>query len=92
MEQDAEFCKAPIPPEKVMETMDYALGLYGHLYELYKSKPDMFGHLLVNAYRNWQQNGLIPISVHRGLVTLVKKDPNKGDSIDNFWPITLLNT
>lgn len=42
------MCKAP--------------GFDGLPYELYKSIPNLFGHLLAGVFTNWQQNGLIPRS------------------------------
>ncbi|GAB1597330.1 hypothetical protein Ahia01_000009400 [Argonauta hians] len=53
--------------------------------------PDLFGNLLAEIYSIWQQNGNIPSSVKRGAVVLLRKDPDKGDAVENFRPITLLN-
>ena len=71
---------------------DKSPGLDGLPYELYVQMPDLFGDLLADVYCNWQQNGRIPSPVSRGVVVLLRKDPNKGDHIDNFRPVTLLNT
>lgn len=95
--QDTESCEVLITLEEVIEAMadfgaDKALGLDGLLYELYKSMTDLFRHLLEDVYSNWQQNGLISKFVCRGVVTPVRKDPNKGYSQDNFRFITLLST
>ena len=67
-------------------------GLDGLPYELYFHMPDLFATVLAAVYCSWQQTGSIPGRVSRGVVTLLRKDPNKGNLIDNFRPITLLNT
>ena len=54
--------------------------------------PDLFATVLAAVYCSWQQTGSIPGRVSRGVVTLLRKDPDKGNLIDNFRPITLLNT
>lgn len=41
---------------------DTLSGLDGLPYEFYKGMPDLFEHLLVVVYANWQQNGRIPKS------------------------------
>lgn len=67
-------------------------GLDGLPYELHKSMPNLFRHPLANMYANWQQNGLIYRSVRRGVVTLIRKNPVKRFYMENFQPITLINT
>lgn len=52
---------------------------------------DLFGHLFACIYTNWQQNGETPKTFSRGVVTLPRKGPNKGDVIDNSRPTMLLN-
>lgn len=48
-------------------------------------------HLLTNVYDNWQQNGKNAQICELEVVTLIRKDPNKGGIISNFQPTTLLN-
>jgi hypothetical protein len=96
-DMDAEFCEMPITAEEIRNAMtgcarEKSPGLDGLPYEFYYHLPDLFGGLLADVYCNWQQNGRIPSSVSRGVVVLLRKDPNKGDHIDNFRPVTLLNT
>lgn len=67
-------------------------GLEGLPYELYNSMLDFFVNLLVSVFVNWQQNRFIPRSVCQGVVTLIRRDPNKGYLVDNFQLSTLLNT
>lgn len=43
--------------------------LHDFLYELYSSVPDFVGHLLAYVFTNWQQNGLIPRLVSKGVRT-----------------------
>lgn len=54
--------------------------LDGLPYKVYKSIPDLLGQLLAEVYINWKQNGFNPRSVRWGVVTLVRRDPNKGDA------------
>ena len=94
-DMDAEFCEMPITAEEIRDAMtgcagEKSPGLDGLPYEFYYHLPDLFGGLLADVYCNWQQNGRIPSSVSRGVVVLLRKDPNKGDHIDNFRPVTLL--
>lgn len=58
----------------------------------HKNMPDLFSNILASVYTNWQQNGIIPKYVSQRVVTLIKKASRKGDIINNFRPITLLNT
>ncbi len=93
---DAESCEKPITADEIRMAVsgcakNKSPGLDGLPYELYTNMPDLFGDLLADVYCNWQQNGRIPSSVSRGVVTLQRKDADKGDVIDNFRPITLLN-
>lgn len=96
-DENAEICEGPIALEEIKQTLmdcgaGKAPGIDGLPYELYKSIPELFRNILVAVYVNWQQNGFIPKSARRGVVTLIRKDPNKRDSLNNFGPITLLNT
>lgn len=64
--------------------------LDGLSYEKYI--PHLFRHLLASIYTKLQQNRSIPRSVRRATGTLVRKNLDKGDSVDNFKLTTLLNT
>lgn len=80
---DAECYEEPITPEKAMETkVDCSRGKVSGLDDLpcvlYYSVSGLFGCLLACVYKNWQQNGLIPIFVRQGVVMLIRKDPSKG--------------
>lgn len=54
--------------------------------------PDLFVYQLAYVFNDWQQKRSILASVSQEVVVLIRKDPNMGDVIDNFWTITLLNT
>lgn len=43
-------------------------------------------------YTNWQQKELIPRSVRRGLLMLIRRDPVKRECMDNFRIILLIDT
>lgn len=53
--------------------------------------PNLFGCLLASVFANWQYNGFILRAVCRGVMTRIRKDPNKGDFVNNFRLISLLN-
>lgn len=57
-------------------------------YEFYKDIRDLFRKILVSVYANLQR---ILKSMSRGVVTLTRKDPSKGNYIKTFRSITLLN-
>lgn len=70
-------------------TRDKLPGLDGLLYDFPCHMSKLFGYLLAIVYRNRQQNGSISSFGSRRTVTLLKRDPNKGNVIDNFQPNTL---
>lgn len=79
--------EGPIITEEVVEAIadcgvGKAPGLDDLPYVLCKSMSDLFGYLLAGVYTTWQKNACIPRSVQRGVVTLVKENSDKKDSID----------
>ncbi|XP_014785363.1 uncharacterized protein LOC106880069 [Octopus bimaculoides] len=86
----------PITAEDIWDAMssctrERSLGFDGRPFVLYLHMPDLFSDLLADIYHNWQQNGRIFSAVSRGVVVLLRKDPNNGDRLDHVCPITLLN-
>lgn len=65
-------------------------GLESLSFELYLHMPALFGDLLVNVYRTWQQNGEIHSAVSHGVVGQLIMNSHKESQIDNFRPRTLL--
>ena len=67
-------------------------GIDGLPYELYLRLSPIYVHLLAILYNHWLKQGNIPQRFTKGVVKLLRKDKDGGDGIDNFRPITLLNT
>lgn len=53
----------------------------------------MFVPLLTGVFNHWFSQGSIPGQVTKGVVTLLKKkERHGGEDLDDYRPITLLNT
>ena len=68
-------------------------GLNGLPYEVYLRMSHIFVPLLTDMFNHWFAQGAIPVSVTKGVITLLKKGGRhvwKG--LDDYRPITLLNT
>lgn len=89
---DAKFCEKSITTTEIQEAICKTPDFDGLRYEFCVFMPDLFGDLLANVYRNWQQNGRLPSAVNWDVMILLKKDTDSGDILVNFWSITLLNT
>ena len=68
-------------------------GLDGLPYEVYLRLPHMFVPILTDMVNHWLAQGAIPGSVTKGVITLLKKgDRHVWEGLDDYRPITLLNT
>ena len=68
-------------------------GLYGLPYEVYLRLLHMFVPILTDMFNHWFAQGAIPGSVTKGVITLLKKgDWHVWEGLDDYRPITLLNT
>ncbi|GAB1601854.1 hypothetical protein Ahia01_000463900, partial [Argonauta hians] len=94
---EVELCEKPITATEIEDALGRCRkrkspGVDGLPYEFFVNMPDLFSNILEALYVNWLQNGRIPASSTKGIVTLIRKDKNKEDTVQNFRPITLLNT
>ncbi len=67
-------------------------GLDGLPYELYLRLSHIFVPILTVVFNNWFRSGSIPNRITRGVITLLKKGKGGGGKLDDYRPITLLNT
>ena len=68
-------------------------GLDGLPYEVYLRMSHMFVPILTDVFNHWFAQGAIPGSVTKGVITLLKKGGSHvWDGLDDYRPITLLNT
>ena len=68
-------------------------GLDGLPYEVYFRMLHMFVSIQTDMFNHWFAQGGIPGSITKGVITLLKKsDENVWEDLDDYWPITLLNT
>ena len=68
-------------------------GLDGLPYEVYLRMSHMFVPILTNMFNHWFAQGVIPGSVTKGVITLLKRGGRHvWEGLDNYRPITLLNT
>ena len=68
-------------------------GLDGLPYEVYLRMSHMFVPILTDMFNHWFAQGAIPGSVTKGVITLLKKGGRHvGEGLDDYRPITLLNT
>ena len=68
-------------------------GLDGLPYEVYLRMSHMFVPILTDVFNYWFAQGAIPGSVTKGVITLLKKSGRHvWEGLDDYRPITLLNT
>ena len=68
-------------------------GLDGLPYEVYLRMSHMFVPILTDMFNHWFAQGAITGSVTKGVITLLKKGARHvGEGLDDYRPITLLNT
>ena len=90
-------CEGRIKEEEIREALksvglDKSPGIDGLPYEVYLRLSHMFVPLLATTYDNWMRQGTIPRRFTRGIVKLLRKNKHGGDGINNFRPLTMLNT
>ena len=67
--------------------------LDGLPYEVYLKMSHMFDPILTDMFNHWFAQGAIPGSITKGVITLLKKgDKHVLEDLDDYRPITLLNT
>lgn len=89
---ETECCERPITVFETQEasrTGSKLPNLDGLPYKHCTCMPDLSGDHLANVYCNWQKNWRIHSFMSREAVMLLRKDLNKRNCIDNFWPITI---
>ena len=67
-------------------------GLDGIPYEMYLRLSHLFVPILADMFNHWFTQGSIPGQVTKGLITLLQKKDKQGGELDDYRPITLLNT
>ena len=68
-------------------------GLDSLPYEVYLRMSHMFVPILTDMFNHWFAQGAIPGCVTKGVITLLKKGgQHVGEGLDDYRPITLLNT
>ena len=68
-------------------------GLDGLPYEVYLRLSHMFVPILTDMFNHWFVQGAIPGSITKGVITLLKKKgKHVWEGLDDYRPITLLNT
>ena len=68
-------------------------GLDSLPYEVYLRMSHMIVPILTDMFNNWFAKGAIPGCVNKGVITLLKKGgQHVGEGLDDYRPITLLNT
>lgn len=93
----AEDCEGPITfaeCSKAVSEMkaDSSPGSDGLPSEFYKEFFSIIGHHFVAVVNDALEYGCLSTSQRTGYVTLLCKDKDKSESLDNWRPITLLNT
>ena len=73
--------------------LNKSAGLDGLPYEVYLRMSHMFVPILTDMYNHWFAQGAIPFSVTKRMIILLKKGGRHVlEGIDDYRPITLLNT
>ena len=68
-------------------------GLDGLPYEMYLRLSHVFVPILTDMFNHWFARGAIPGSITKGVITLLKKgSKHVWEGLDDYRPITLLNT
>ena len=68
-------------------------GLVGLSYEVYLRMSHMFVPILTDMFNHWLAQGAIPGSITKGVIILLKKGGRHvWEGLDDYRPITLLNT
>jgi len=97
-EAKAASCEGRITDSEVQDALkqvglNKAPGLDGLPYELYLRMSHIFVPILTDVFNNWFTLGRIPKRITKGVITLLKKGGrNVWEGLDDYRPITLLNT
>ena len=95
---EAASCEGEIRESEVLNALkqvgrNKSPGLDGLPYEMYLRLSHIFVPLLTVMFNHWFNQGGIPGQVTKGVITLLKKgDTDGGEELDDYRPITLLNT
>ena len=97
-EVEAASCEGVVMECKVRSalkqvSLNKSPGLDGLPYEVYLRMSHMFIPILTDMFNYWFAQGAIPGSITKGVIALLKKDDRhvRGE-LDDYRPITLLNT
>ena len=97
-EAEAASCEGLVTECKVHDALkqvgfNKSSGLEGLSYEVYLRRPHMIVPILTDMFNHRFAQGTIPHSVTKGVITLLKKgDRHIWEDLDDYRPITLLNT
>ena len=96
-EDRAAVCEGAVTEDEVKRAMSQVSngsspGLDGLPYELYKQHSHLFIPILTRVYNHWFVEGRIPSQITKGVITLLKKKDKTGRGVEDYRPITLLNT
>ena len=95
---EATGCEGVITEYEVRDALkqvglNKSRGLDGLPNEVYLRLPLMFVPILTDMFNDWFAQGVIPGSVTKGVITLLKKGGRHiREGLDDYRPITLLNT
>lgn len=95
--ENSEFCESPITLQEIQKTVskmpgNKSPGPDGLPYEFYTTFWEDIKHMLLEAFVDCSQNKEMTTSMKQGLISLIPK-PNKDRLyLDNWRPITLLNS
>ena len=95
---EAASCKGVVTECEVHDALkqvglNKSPGLDGLPYKVYLRMSHMFVPILTDMFNHWFAQGAIPGSVTKGVITLLKKGGRiVGEGLDDYRPITLLNT
>ena len=97
-EVEEASCKGLVTEGEVHEglkqvSLNKSLRLDGLPYQVYLEMLHMFVPILTDIFNHWFAQGAIPGSITKGVITLLKKGGRHvWEDLDNYRPITLLNT
>ena len=98
-EAEAASCEGVVTEYEVRSALkqvgfNKSPGLDGLSYKVYLKMSHMFVSILTDMFNHWFAQGSIPVSITKGVITLLKKEVRHvwGWGLDDYRPITLLNT
>ena len=96
-EAEVASCKGLVTECKVCDALkqvglNKSPGLDGLPYKVYLRMSHMFVPILMDMFNHWFIQGVIPGSITKGVITLLKKGGwHVWEDLDDYRPITLLN-